>query len=294
MRIGFTFTNYNNSELSIQAAHSIAASHGDCEYDIVLVDNASTDQQCRVLGAPGALPEGCSVVWNAENVGYFNGLNIGIAALRRNGAYDAIVIGNNDLVFEPSFFTALKDARAAMDRHSVLSPNIITLDNVPQNPHVIGDISRFREIVWDLYFSNFALSRVIGWAARAAGSLVSRKDFEHHAAEGPIYQGYGACYILTARFFERYGSLWSPGFVMGEEFYLARQLQARGERMYYLPSITVHHHDHATVAKLPSRKLWEMTRQYHRIYRFFVNPYRLRMDNQKTPSDYEDCARQCS
>lgn len=297
MKVGFTFTNYNNSALSIQAAQSIAANHGDCDYEIVLVDNASTEQERRVLAEPGVLPAHCRVIWNTENVGYFNGLNIGMAALRHGESdFDAIVIGNNDLVFEPDFFEAMQDprVRTAMQRHAVLSPSIVTLDNVPQNPHVIGDISRFREIVWDLYFSNFTLSRVIAWTARVAGSLVSRKDFQSHAEEGAIYQGYGACYIMTPRFFERYGALWSPGFVMGEEFYLARQLKANGEQMYYLPAITVRHHDHATVSKLPSRRLWDMTRQYHAIYRFFVSPYRPRMDNDKTPADYERQVKGCS
>jgi GT2 family glycosyltransferase len=288
MKIGFTFTNYNNSALSIQAAQSIAANHGDCAYEIVLVDNASTEAERRILAAPGVLPAHCRVIWNPTNVGYFDGLNLGIDALRETMPdADAIVIGNNDLVFEPVFFAGIARAAPAASTHAILSPNIVTLDGVHQNPHVLGGVSRFREIVWDLYFSSFTLSRLISWAARMAGSLVTRKDFEHHAEEGPIDQGYGACYLLTPRFFERYGRLWSPGFVMGEEFYLQRQLQAGGERMYYLPAITVRHHDHATIAKLPSRRLWEMTRQYHRIYRFFVSPYRVRMDNRKTPADFD-------
>ncbi|WP_343603755.1 glycosyltransferase [Roseateles sp.] len=288
MRIGFAFTNYNNSALSIQAARSIAANHGEHDYEIVLVDNASTEQERRLLAEPGALPPHCRVIWNPTNVGYFDGLNLGIAALRAlMPDADAIVIGNNDLVFEADFFAGMAQAAPAHSAHAVISPNIITLDGEHQNPHVLGRVSRFREIVWDLYFSNFALSRLILWSARKAGSLVRRKDHQHFAEEGPIYQGYGAVYILTPRFFERYGQLWSPGFVMGEEFYLSRQLQAGGERMYYQPRITVRHHDHATIAKLPSRRLWEMTREYHRIYRFFVSPYRARMDNCKSPADYD-------
>ncbi len=187
-----------------------------------------------------------------------------------------------------SFFSALKAAGKLLVDHSVISPDILTLDNVHQNPHVHSGVSRFREIVWDFYFSNYAASRVISWCARKAGSLAARNDdLSYHAVEGPIAQGYGACYILTPRFFEKYGSLWSPGFLMGEEFYLQRQLQAGSEQAYYSPMIKVHHHDHATMAKVPTRKLWDMTRQYHRIYRFFISPYRVRMDNGKTPADYD-------
>lgn len=288
MKIGFTFTNYNNSALSIQAAQSIAANHGEHSYEIVLVDNASTESERRILAEPGALPPHCRVLWNATNLGYFDGLNMGVDALRAgNEQFDAIVIGNNDLVFEQAFFAGINGASAALAAHAIVSPSIVTLDGVHQNPHVISGVSRFRELVWDLYFSNFALSRLIAWSAQRARALVTRKDHLQHSKEGPIYQGYGACYILTPTFFVRYGRLWSPGFVMGEEFFLARQLLAKGEQMYYVPGITVRHHDHATVSKLPSRKLWEMTRQYHRIYRFFISPYRPRMDNGKTPADYD-------
>ncbi|UVE19038.1 glycosyltransferase [Pseudomonas sp. LS44] len=288
MKIGFTFTNYNNSRLSIQAAQSIAANHGDCDYEIVLVDNASTDEERMILSPSGALPVHCTVLWNPYNVGYFDGLNLGMAALlKRASQYDAIVIGNNDLVFEPEFFEGLKRHTDVLAKQSVVSPNIITLDNQHQNPHVIAGVSRLREFVWDLYFSNFMLSQLIGWAAQRARSLVSRKDHCAHAIEGAIYQGYGACYILTPNFFRKYKRLWSPGFLMGEEFYLARQLAAEGEQMYYVPDIPVRHHDHATVSKLPSLRLWEMTRQYHRIYRFFISPYRWSMDSGKTPADFD-------
>jgi GT2 family glycosyltransferase len=108
MRIGFTFANYNNSVLSIQAAQSIAAGCGGYHCEVVIVDNASIDREKRILSERNALPAQCRVVWNQENVGYFGGLNIGLAELRKGGSrFDAIVIGNNDLVFEPEFFSAL-------------------------------------------------------------------------------------------------------------------------------------------------------------------------------------------
>ncbi len=288
MKIGFAFTNYNNSQLSIQAAQSIAANHGDCEYEIVLVDNASCDEERSILAAPNVLPPRCTVLWNDSNVGYFDGLNMGIVVLQKHVRdYDAIVIGNNDLLFESDFFEGMKRRQETLTLESVISPDIITLDHEHQNPHVISGVSRFREIIWDLYFSSYQLSQLIGWAARHLSSLVGRKDHHSYAREGPIYQGYGACYILTPRFFQLYGQLWSPGFIMGEEFYLARQLASNSEQMYYVPDIPVRHHDHATVAKLPSRRLWEMTRQYHAIYRFFVSPYRVKMDNGKKPADFD-------
>lgn len=288
MKIGFVFTNYNNSLLSIQAAKSIARNHGICDYEIVLVDNASIEKERLILAEQGVLPSGCTVLWNTSNVGYFDGLNRGMDVLFEGASdFDLIVVGNNDLVFERDFFESLMARSQALVHHSVVSPAIMTLDHEHQNPHVSSGISRFREIIWDVYFSNFWLSQLIGWTAQQARAFFGRKDYLAHSEEGPIYQGYGACYILTPRFFQLFKRLWAPGFVMGEEFYLARQLAAQGEKMYYIPDILVHHHDHATIGKIPSRHLWKMTRHYHGIYRFFVNPYRLQMDNGKTPADYD-------
>lgn len=288
MKIGFVFTNYNNSKLSIQAARSIADSARDCDFDIVIVDNASKEQERTILAEPGILPSSCFVLWSETNTGYFGGLNLGIDQLKkRNGDLDAVVIGNNDLVFDYAFFDHMKNRAKDFDKFSVICPSIVTLDNVYQNPHVVDGISRVREIVWDIYFSNFMLSRLIAYLAKLSGSIFARKDHRAHNVERFIYSGYGACYILTPKFFESYQRLWSPGFLMGEEFYLTRQLQANGEKMYYIPDIVVRHHDHATVSELPDIKLWKLTRQFHRIYRFFINPYQLNMDNGKIPDEFD-------
>jgi hypothetical protein len=191
------------------------------------------------------------------------------------------------LIFRPDFFKALSTEYKALECKSVVCPDILTIDNEHQNPHVIRGIGRFREIIWDIYFSSFILSRIIAYINRLMGDFTKRNDHVKYLDEGNIYQGYGACYLLMPRFLKKYRRLWSPGFVMGEEFYLSRQLEECGESMYYMPRIQVLHHDHATVSKLPSRKLWEMTKHYHSIYRFFISPYRLKMDNGKKASDFD-------
>ena len=36
--------------------------------------------------------------------------------------------------------------------HAVLAPDITTLDGSHQNPHVINEISKTRELVYDIYY----------------------------------------------------------------------------------------------------------------------------------------------
>lgn len=291
MNIGFVFTNYNNSLLTIQAIHSILKSAGSSDVEIVIVDNASTGSEREVLASGAAeFPDALvRIVWNDENVGYFAGLNCGLDALMRPyGFYDFVVIGNNDLIFDVVFFDTLGEVGVIALENPVISPDIVTLDGCHQNPHVVHRISWLREVVWDLYYSSFAAAKVIGAVVNRFGSLFRRRDTESHLIEGRIRYGYGACYILTRKFFDKYGKLWSPGFLMGEEFYLYRQLYEQGDAVYYFPRLRVLHYDHASVSLIPKSSLWGYTRQYHKIYRFFINPWRLPMDNGKTPADYDN------
>jgi GT2 family glycosyltransferase len=287
-QVGFVFTNFNNSLLTLQALQSLFSAPAAARCVVVIVDNRSRDEERALLAQARAISDQIHIIENPDNIGYFPGLNVGMAYLRTHfPAIDLMVIGNNDLVFPADFVATLDRKQALFAQYPVVCPDLLTLDGVHQNPHVLKPVSRTREIVWDLYFSNFQLAVLIKKLAGLTRRFTGRKDYQQHREAGPIYMGYGACYILTARFFKEIGTLWAPTFLMGEEFYLAKQLLARNYQFYYEPSISVAHHDHATVSKMPSRQLWEFTRQYHRVYRQFVDPYRLKMDNGRDYRDFQ-------
>jgi GT2 family glycosyltransferase len=88
-----------------------------------------------------------------------------------------------------------------------------------------------------------------------------------------IYQGHGSCFILGYQFFEKHDSLFAPTFLMNEEFFLAFQLKKAGQTIYYSPEIQVSHIGHASLSKLPSKKLWTLSSQSHRIYRKYLKLY---------------------
>lgn len=280
--VGFVFTNFNNSQLTLQALQSIFDANALVDSVAVVVDNASERQQVEMLRAAESRYPEARFIYSESNEGYFPGLNRGLRFLQQSSPpFDFVVIGNNDLVFPEAFFENLVREADRLAKYPVISPDLVTLDGVHQNPHVISGISRFREIAWDLYFTNYWLSLLIKHVASVGRRLLERKDFEQHREPMFVEQGYGACYVLTRTFFREFGELWAPAFLMGEEFFLSRQLAARGWKVFYDPVLLVVHHDHATVSKVASRKMWEYTKESHRVYRRFVSPYRPTMDNGK-------------
>jgi GT2 family glycosyltransferase len=269
MKIGYVCTNFNNTRFTRDAVESFLKGGHDSQ--IVVVDNRSDDHNRQMLKELGAAFSNVDLLFNDENVGYFPGLNVGLKHLRqRYPGIDYIVAGNNDLVFPSDFSLRLRENSQHLQSHAVISPDIITVDGVHQNPHVIAAISKRRELIYDLYYSSYVLARIIGKVAKLTRALTDRSDEQRWQIAGPIYQGHGACYILTPTFFRHFEELWAPSFLMGEEFFLSKQLSDKGMQVYYEPAIQVVHHLHASVGKIPSKKIWEISRQAHKTYRKYV------------------------
>jgi GT2 family glycosyltransferase len=273
MSFAYICTNYNNTHFTRTAVESLLDADAPPE-QIVVVDNASRPEEVAALKAIAHDYPIVDLVLNDHNVGYFPGLNIGISRSKSvRPSIDYLVIGNNDLSFPKNFGSQIALALPALQDCPVVSPNMITLDGLHQNPHVITGLSRVREVIYDLYFSSPLLARLIRFAAAKTKGITDRSDESHHATGQFIYQGHGSCYILTPRFFQLFDELWAPTFLFGEEYFLSRQLAEKGVQVYYEPSIAIRHHCNGAIQDMPSKKTWELGRDAHRVYRQYVKPW---------------------
>lgn len=267
--ICFIATNFNNSEYSRLYIESIEKL-GLNRFHIILVDNDSDKEDLESLKKLSDNPN-VTVIYNDKNSGYFPGLNIGIDFVRENFTdVSYYVIGNNDIIFDLDFEEQLSSKGRVLSKYPVVSPNISTMDGLHQNPHVIARISKIREVVYDVYHFNYHLAKLIVWLAKVTHRFTDRKDELQYNVGQEIYQGYGACYILTPKFFELFDRLWSPTFLMYEEFFLAKQLEEKGYKTYYEPGIHVLHHCHASTGRLPGKFRWEISKNAHKEYRKYV------------------------
>jgi GT2 family glycosyltransferase len=270
MDIGYVCVNYNNSSYTRGAVKSLVVNR-EHEFHIVVVDNNSDAANVEILQELQAEHANVEIVFNETNVGYFRGLNVGIARLKeRKPEMEFVVVGNNDLLFPADFGNSIAENSAMLRLHPVICPDIVTLDGIHQNPHVIKRISKIREVIYDIYYSNYHVALLIRRLANLTARFTDRKDETEWSVRRQIYQGYGACYILGPAFFRNFAQLWAPTFLMGEEFFLSKQLRDLGMSKLYEPSIVVQHRCHAAMDKLPNRRVWEFSRDAHRVYRKHV------------------------
>jgi GT2 family glycosyltransferase len=270
MKIGYVCTNYNNSALAREAVCSLLRNGGH-EFRIVVVDNHSDKENVEALKNLTNEFDHVELILNKDNVGYFKGLNLGIRQLRSSQPdIKIMVVGNNDLVFPADFGDSVGRNLYTLEQHAVVSPDIVTLDGVHQNPHVISEIRKFREVIYDLYYANYYLALAIRQVAGLSRAFTDRPDETYHDVAQEIYQGYGACYLLGPKFFRHFEKLWAPTFMLHEEYFLSKQLSDKGLSVYYEPSIRVLHRCRGAMSKVASKKAWELGRSAHKVYRKYV------------------------
>ena len=259
----FVAVNYNNSKLTFSYIESII-SLGFKNYNIFIVDNDSNEKDiCELEEFCNKYPH-TFLIKNNENIGYFSALNVGLKQIKR-GSDDYVIIGNNDLTFQADFIEKI-DSILITDDVLVISPNIITQDNIHQNPHIVNKFNLVQRIYRKIYYSNYYVSIILQFFYSILKFLKGGSNRKLNDKIIPIWAGYGACYILTPSFFKHFERLDAPVFLMGEELIIAAQvLRVEGIILYH-PDLVVNHLDHASIGKIESKFLYGLSQTSYRYY----------------------------
>lgn len=266
----FVVTNFNNTMFTERMLDSLT-DIAEISHVYVVDNNSVSDEKAKLQSLQSKHSQWVTAVFNDSNLGYFEGLNVGIRKAKKEyPEVPYMIVGNNDLLFPGNFAEQIDICKPVFEKYPVVSPDIRMLDGTPQNPHVISGISKVREFIYDLYHSSYWLAGLIVRLAKVTHNFTDRKDEQQHAVAQEIHQGYGACYVLTPKFFEHFDELWAPTFLMYEEFFLSKQLEQKGFKTYYEPRISVTHYCHASTGMIPGKLKWQYSRQAHKEYRKYV------------------------
>ncbi len=266
LKVAFICVNYNNSKYTIDYILNVLEIKQDLDVKIIIVDNASQETDINELDKFifDLKNNDVLLLKSSINLGYFKGLNLGINYINKV-EYNFLVIGNNDLLFESNFIKKLSVKKFHISVF-VIAPNIVRIDGVHQNPHIVNKFNFMQRLYRKLYFSNYYIGCIIYFFYNSIRSFLVKEDRINNDKEQIILMGYGACYILTKNFFANYDELDAPIFLMGEEGVLANQVKAANGITLYCPDLIVNHQDHASIGKVPSKKLYSYSRDSFKYY----------------------------
>ena len=113
MRLSIIILNYNVQYYLELCLQSVFKAVDDIDAEIIVVDNASTDNSVQYIKS--AFPN-IRIITNKKNLGYSKGFNIGIKEALVLGS-DFILVLNNDTLLNPELLNEL--VKTALSDHNI-------------------------------------------------------------------------------------------------------------------------------------------------------------------------------
>ena len=218
----------NRGDLTKQCLLHLAEVTEGCHYEVIVVDNASTDGTQKFLASLGG---DIQVIRNSENLGFAKACNQGAQAAK--GKH--LIFLNNDTIPRPGWLSALLEEVALHSDVSIVGSKLLYPNNTIQHAGVV--------------FSKNCLTpyHIFNGAPGDLPAANARREFQAVTA---------ACFLIRRQEFEAVGGF-DEGFRNGfEDVDLCLKIRERGRKVVYQPKSVLYHLEHQT----PGRKDLEVER----------------------------------
>ena len=232
--IGIIILNYETWNLSLRCMQSLVNNKKE-KWRIYLVDNASKTKM------PESIKEfvekyDVTYISNKQNRGYASGNNAGIQRALQDGC-DALLISNNDIVYQKDSVQRLYQTLQEEDRVGIVGPKVLDEKGQVQ-PSRVARKTGMREI-FQLYTVAKLLFRKQWRSYFCLDQDVEKKSEAYHVS--------GCCFMISERCAREVLPFDEGTVLYGEELILGVRMEKAGYRTVYQPkSVVVHKHGATT------------------------------------------------
>ena len=247
MDISFIIVNWNTQGLLLDCIASILATVRGFEYEIIVVDNGSTD------GSPAAVRQhfdtSVLLIENAENLGFARANNQALA--RAQGNY--LVLLNSDTLLREGAISELVRFLDTHPRVALAGPAMFD-----EQGHLQNSFDNFPSLATELL--NKSLLRIL--LPKKYAGKASSGTCEPFEVDSLI----GACLVVRRAAIERVGLLDEDYFFFLEETDWCLRFRRAGWSIYHVPSAQIVHLQGRSKKMRPARAWVEY---YRSLYLFF-------------------------
>ncbi|NSL52031.1 glycosyltransferase family 2 protein [Calidifontibacillus erzurumensis] len=264
MDVSIIIVNFNTKQLTLDAIRSVFQSKTRYSYEILLVDNNSTDGSVQAFRKE--FPQ-ITMIENKENVGFSKANNQAIRIAKGN----YILLLNSDTIIQEDTLEVMLDFMEAHPRVGASGCKVVlpdgTLDQACRRGFPTPEASFY-------YFSG--LAKLFPTSPRFnqyhLGHLDPDKDY-------PVDCLVGAFMLLRRDVIEQVGLLDEEFFMYGEDIDWCYRIKKAGWDIYYYPYTSIIHYKGASSRRKPMKIIYEFHRAmalFHRKhfskkYPFFIN-----------------------
>ena len=221
-KVSVIVVTYNNLELTKACLYSLDVYSNYSNYEVIVVDNASSDDSPNYLREWAAQGENRAIILNPDNKGFAAGNNQGLLA----ATGDYLVLLNNDTYVTPGWISSLV-------KHIERNPKIGLLGPVTCN---IGNEAKI-----DIHYSNMSEMLVES----------SKFTLRHIGHLTPLRTAAFFCVMISRTAYEKVGLLdeaFGIGFFEDDDY--CRRVEQAGFGIYCADDVFIHHHLSASFNKL--------------------------------------------
>ncbi len=221
-KVSVIVVTYNNLELTKACLHSVEAHSNYSNYEVIVIDNASSDESPDYLRQWAQQGDNRTVILNPDNKGFAAANNQGLLA----ATGDYLVLLNNDTYVTPGWI-------ASLVKHIERNPKIGLLGPVTCN---IGNEAKI-----NLHYNNMS------------EMFVESKKFtlRHIGHLTPLRTAAFFCVMFPRTVYEQVGLLdeaFGIGFFEDDDY--CRRVEQAGYSIYCADDVFIHHHLSASFNKL--------------------------------------------
>jgi GT2 family glycosyltransferase len=249
--VSIIIVTWNGKKYALECLDSLRAFHSDLKYEVIVVDNASTD------GTPEAIavdyPE-VKLFRNSANLGFAKANNIGIAASR--GDYVALV--NSDVVVPPGCFEKMIAYLKAQPEVGLMGPKMLSPDGG------LGQSVNRVPTVWNYFCFSLGLHLLIPHSKFFGGYIMA--DYPYNRTED-VEVLTGWFWMVPRPALAQVGGLDERFFMYGEDLDWSYRYRKAGWRVVFFAEAEALHYGAASSGQAPTRFYIEMVRANLQFFR---------------------------
>lgn len=227
MDLSIIIVNWNSADYAVQCVASIYSQTRDLEYEVIIVDNASPDDSCRVLQE--RVPR-AKLIRSPENLGFARANNLGF----EHSSGRVLLFLNPDTELRGPAINLMHSSLESSPTIGILGCKLLNTDlsvqtsciqSYPTIFNQIADIERLRRLS----------PRLRLWGTRPLFESNNGRPVEVDMVSG-------ACLMVKREVFEKLGRFDRDYFIYTEDLDLCYRVRKAGWKVCYLGSATVVHH----------------------------------------------------
>jgi len=230
MNLSIVIVNHNQKELLKECLRNIQEAGINFDYEIIVVDNASSDKSLELLSKFEIQNSKFKNICNNANVGFARGVNQGI----KNSLGEYILILNPDVVALPGSIEKMVKFMEQNPECGICGPKLINPDGSTQK-----SCRRFPKWYTPLVRRTF-LKQIMFFGKRH-DEWYLMKDFDHQKNQEVDWL-MGAALLVRRSALEKVGLMDERYFLYFEDTDWCRRFWQNGYKVYYLAEVKMYHY----------------------------------------------------